>query len=417
MSGYPYPYQSPGGYSSGSPATNPYASAYGSGFGGYQDWMNFATSGVDPRMMGMGATYGSSTSDYMHSNIWNMSPGINQQSPMDDNTLIGGFQGIFSQLDSQVAGTSDGVISSNDLNSALKDKTGKYSKHDKPVIQAILNNQDGLRGRLDQMDGKVDGLISQDSVNQLLVDPNAGGGSSTYPQAPMDDNVLMGRFQSIASSLDAQNTGTADGLITTGDLNLAIKDTTGKYSEEDKKVIQAILDNQDGLRGRLDHLDGKDDGMFSIDCINKLVADPTASLVNPVDKMTNTEAIITIANYQEQNGLSDGMSRADVQKIMADSNSSPELKNAAQKLLNNTELFRTLETADAHGRPDDIFSYKDAMSALDMPDLDTIGVPATTVSTASAISPTSSNNYPASSTMPGYPWGSVGGAPSSTLTA
>ena len=425
MSGYPYQYSSSGGYSSVSPYRTPTGGSYGIpssspyGSGDYQSWSNFATSGIDPSVLAMGSSYAASPTALLQSNLYKMPPSFYQPPPLDDNTLLGRFQSLSQYLDTQCSNNADGVITSNDLKAALTDK--KYSAQDKQVIQAMIDNQDGLRVKLDTADGQTDDHISISNISEVLSTTGSStstGSSAGVGQPPLDDNTLMGNLQGIAGELDTQCNGNADGLIDVGDLNSALKDTTGKYSTKDKQVIQALLNNQDGLRGKLDLLDSKNDGLFSLDSINKLVANPNATYQSPEDALTNTDAVSTLETYIEQNKDSRGtdrMDRSTLQALVNDSATTANVKLAAQKFLKNSALFDVVDTADKGGSTDGKFSMNDCKAAINnISDLNTTGMPAAPTSTSSSSLYTASTGTSNTGSTTGYNWNSVGGYPNLT---
>lgn len=233
------------------------------------------------------------------------------------------------------------------------------------------------------------------SSNPLWGYPPPGMGPWSQ-QPPLNDTTALARIQSISGQLDAQVAGQADGLIDVNDLRSALNDKSGKYSKTDREAIQYMLDNQSGLRGRVDHFDGKDDGVFSVDTLNKLVANPSSQPVLPLDqKLTNTQALMALQTFMKDHGWG----RLDRQSLshIAQYGDTEEQKAAAKKLLNNEELFKAADTGrDNNGDYDNKISYEDVSSLILRSNVDKIG--ASTTSTAPPVggapyTPMYSGNY------------------------
>lgn len=216
--------------------------------------------------------------------------------------------------------------------------------------------------------------------------------SPTQQQQPLNDQTALARLQGLSGQLDSESTGQSDGVIGVEDLNKALDDTSGKYSEEDKAVIRYMLDNQNGLRGRLDSFDGKGDGTFSVDTINKVVANPNAQPDKPLDqKMSNTEAFITLKEHLD-GPLDDGkMDREELFRLKDDPNVSAEVRAAAKKIFENEELFKMADTGGDDDKYDGVIGSKDLDTASRRSDLDKIGV--STSSTSSTAQPVVQNTY------------------------
>lgn len=225
---------------------------------------------------------------------------------------------------------------------------------------------------------------------------------TTPSNSNASDTTLLARFQGLAGKLDTQVNTTADQKIDTNDLRQALDDKTDKYNTDDKQVIQAMLDNTNGIRGKLDHLDGADDGTISIDSINKMVVDPNApatKIQTPEDKMSNTKALNVMADYMgTAYNLSKAGHRADkyvdkhgkliapqrgawstdrskLQRMSEDTEVPEDVRTAAKKLLANKELFKTADTGQHGGDPDGTISLRDCQDAIKHnPDIDSIGV-------------------------------------------
>lgn len=217
------------------------------------------------------------------------------------------------------------------------------------------------------------------------------------PQQPLlNDATALARIQSISGQLDAQVAGQADGLIDVNDLRSALDNKSGKYSKTDKEAIQYMLDNQSGLRGRADHFDGNDDGVFSVDTLNKLVANPKAQAVLPLDqKLTNTQALSSLQTFMKDHKWG-SLDRNGLNHI-AQYGDTEEQKAAAKKLLNNEELFKAADTGrDNNGDYDNKISYDDIGSLILRPNVDKIGASTTSTTPppgSAPYTPMYSGNY------------------------
>lgn len=241
------------------------------------------------------------------------------------------------------------------------------------------------------------------------------GNSSSSSSTPLPDGTVLARFQGLENKLDTQVNSNADQKIDVNDLQNAESDTSGKYSDSDKQVIQAMLDNQDGLRGKIDHLDGQDDGTMTFDSINKMVVNPNAQYTppkTPEQQMTNTQALNTLADYMgtaihldkaghkadeyvdkhgklvaSQRGAWT-TDRGKLQKMADDPDVPDNVRTAAKKMLTNTKLAETVDTAHKGGDPDGKYSIKDFQDAINKnPDIDSIGEDTTTINTGTATGP------------------------------
>lgn len=206
--------------------------------------------------------------------------------------------------------------------------------------------------------------------------PPAGPGY-WQQQPPLNDNTALARIQSISGKLDAQNAGQGDGLIDVNDLRSALDDKSGKYSKADKDAIQYLLDNQNGLRGRVDHFDGQDDGQFSVDSLNKMVANPGSQGVLPLDqKMTNTQALMALQSFMKDHNW--GILNREGLSHIAQYGDTEEQKAAAKKLLNNADLFKAADTGEKNdGRYDGKIDHADLRGLINRADVDKIGASAT----------------------------------------
>jgi hypothetical protein len=187
-----------------------------------------------------------------------------------------------------------------------------------------------------------------------------------------NDMTTLARFQGLAKKLDIQVNAQEDNKIDVNDLTEALHDTTTKYTSEDKQVIQSILDNTGGIRGKLDHLDGQDDGVMSIENINKMLVNPNVQVEKPEDKMSNTKAL-SILLESHKDIFNNRIDRNFLQKLADNDKAPEELKLAAKKLLDNKELFKAVDTADKHGDPDGKISMNDIKAAINDPDIDAKG--------------------------------------------
>lgn len=202
------------------------------------------------------------------------------------------------------------------------------------------------------------------------------GYSNTPPKQPLNDSTALARIQMIADHLDKQITGETNGEISLGDLREAAADDSGKYSKDDKEAIQYLLDNQNGMRGRLDNFDGKGDSLIKVDSINALVANPNAQPEKektPEEKMTNTEAIMTLKQFLDRPFVK-GIDREGLIKMSEDEKIDPQLRIAAKKLLQNEELFKAADVGKKNdGKYDGFISVNDLKKLINRPDLDKIG--------------------------------------------
>lgn len=228
--------------------------------------------------------------------------------------------------------------------------------------------------------------------------------ASTSSQQPLNDMTALARIQNISNELDQQSTGQTDGTIALGDLKQALEDKSGKYSKEDKEAIQYLMDNQNGMRGRLDSFDGKADAMMTVDSINKLVANPNAQPEKektPEQKMTNTEAMRIYKDYLGSHMMK-GMDREKLSRMAESDKVSEEERTAFKKLLNNKELFDAADTGrDKNDHYDGHISIQDADKLLNRSDLDQIGVSGNkgnSGSTGQPVIQTGMSSYPLVST-------------------
>jgi hypothetical protein len=220
---------------------------------------------------------------------------------------------------------------------------------------------------------------------------------SYTPPEPMSDTAMLARFQGLASKLDTQVKPGEDGNLSVRAMQSALKDKSGKYTKEDKQVIQAMLDNNGGIRGKLDHMDGKDDGIIKIDSINKLVVNPDAKQQTPENEMSNTEAANTLASFiKSAIHLDAAGHRADkyvdkhgklvapqrgawtirremLQKLSEDEKVSEKVRTAAKKMLQNQELEDTVDNANKGDDPDGKYSLHDFEKAARKSNFDSIG--------------------------------------------
>jgi hypothetical protein len=234
-------------------------------------------------------------------------------------------------------------------------------------------------------------------------------------EQPLNDTTVVARIQIIASDLDTDK----DGLISIEELRAAQKDETGKYSKEDKAALQYILDNQNGLRGRLDNFDGNADGSFAVDTLDKVVADPNAK---PEEEMSNTEALLILKGHLEsqpklrfldrdrnrsngrfQERLTADIDRTGLANLAKDESVSQEVRDAATKILENEELFKALDTGTYNdGNFNGHITHNDVQSLLNRSDVDSIGNESGTSSGGGGVvvqsNPLYSNTYPPVST-------------------
>lgn len=200
--------------------------------------------------------------------------------------------------------------------------------------------------------------------------PQQSSASAQAATLPLNDGTALAKLQGIAGKLDAQSAGAADQKISVGDLESALNDNSGKYSADEKKVIQYLLDNTNGTRGKLDHLDGSDDGTFSIDSLNKTVVNPNAQ--PPDQAISNTDAIRNLKDFMDKNHIGK-LSRENLSRLANDSNQDEQLRNAAKKILHNEELFKVADDGGDGGGYDGTIGEKDLSTALRKSDLDSIG--------------------------------------------
>lgn len=188
----------------------------------------------------------------------------------------------------------------------------------------------------------------------------------------MNDTTALARFQGVAGEVDKGASGAADGKVSVEDLKKAMEDTSGKYSKEDKEAIKYLLDNQNGLRGRLDQFDSAGDGSFNVDTVNKVVANPNAQPDLPLDKkMSNSDAFRTLKDYMDSKFMGK-MDREELSRLKDDPNASPEVKAAAKKILENETLFKLADTGGDDDDYDGVIGTKDLDRALNTSNLDTV---------------------------------------------
>lgn len=259
-----------------------------------------------------------------------------------------------------------------------------------------INNQYGAYGAQQAYgtgyeSGRYNGLYNSPQENltyfQGHQSPNQDGYNSNYglygpqssssppqPKMPLNDTTALARVQVIAGDLDKQVTGEADGNIDLQDLQKAVTDDSSKYTKEQKEAIQYLIDNQNGLRGRLDSFDGKGDSVIKVDTLNKVVANPNAQPEKTAEqKMTNTEAIRIYKDYLGGRRKK-GMDREEISRLAESDKLSEEERAAFKKLLSNKALFDAADTGrDKNGNYDGHISFQDADKLLNRSDLDQIG--------------------------------------------
>lgn len=217
---------------------------------------------------------------------------------------------------------------------------------------------------------------NQDGYNSNygLYGPEASTSTPQQPKMPLNDATALARIQGIAGELDKQVTGETDSKIDLQDLQKAVADDSGKYTKEQKEAIQYLIDNQNGMRGRLDSFDGKGDSVIQVDTLNKLVANPNAQPEKTAEqKMTNTEAIRIYKDYLGSRMMK-GMDREEISRLAESDKISEDERTAFKKLLSNKALFDAADTGkDKNNKYDGYISIKDADSLLNRSDLDQIG--------------------------------------------
>ncbi|WP_373531600.1 hypothetical protein [Vampirovibrio sp.] len=194
--------------------------------------------------------------------------------------------------------------------------------------------------------------------------------AQTQQPQPLNDMTALARIQSVGAELDAQTTGEKDNKISIDDLRKAMEDTTEKYSKEDQEAIRYLLDNQNGLRGRLDQFDGKSDGLFTLETVNQVTANPNTQ---PKPKMSNTEAVITLKDHL-RGQFKAGLKREDLFRLQNDEKAPEAVREAAKKLLENEALFKAADTGrDDDGNYDGHISVEDLSKLANRSDVDKIG--------------------------------------------
>jgi hypothetical protein len=229
------------------------------------------------------------------------------------------------------------------------------------------------------------------------------------PEPPLNDSVAVARLQVISSDVDTDK----DGKLSVEELRQAMQDKTGKYSKKDKAALQYLLDNQNGLRGRLDQFDGDADGSFAVDTLNQVVADPNAK---PGEEMSNTDALLILKGHLEslprlkwrdrdRGGKKDenritGISRDQLAALENDDSVSQEVRDAAKKILENEELFKAADTGSLNdGNYNGHISYQDVKLVLGRSNLDSIGRE-TSANTSSGQSVIQTSSTPLDSSYP-----------------
>jgi len=279
------------------------------------------------------------------------------------------------------------------------------------------------------------GGLSNAGANGFTGSGNLGlGNHNSTLQTPSETKVLA-RFQGLAPKLDTEVNSEADQKIDVNDMQTALEDKSEKFNAEDKQVIKEILENTGGVRGKLDHLDGEDDGVISIDSINKMVVNPDAKQQTPQNKMTNTEACNVMADYMgtaihldkaghradkyvDKHGkLVAGQrgawttDRGKLQKLSQDDQVPEKVRTAAKKLLENKALLDRVDTAHKKGEPDGKYSIKDFQAAANQSDIDSVGTSETDRTAPGAESGsghTSGSILPAPKSIPLAPESSTG---------
>lgn len=267
------------------------------------------------------------------------------------------------------------------------------------------NNPLGLNGSSITPMGTGSSGNYSNYLNPLSTNTGTLSMSSDPSSSTSSDTTLLARFQGLAGKLDIQVNTSPDEKIDTNDLRQALDDKSDKYSTDDKQVIQAMLDNTNGIRGKLDHLDGKDDGIIKIDSINKMVVDPNAQpekVKTPEDNMSNTKALNVMADYMgtaihldkaghradkyvDKHGMliapqrgSWTTNRAKLQRMSEDTEVPEMVRTAAKKLLTNKELYKVADIGHHGGNPDGTISIKDCQDAIKKnPDIDSLGAEGT----------------------------------------
>lgn len=290
---------------------------------------------------------------------------------------------IFNGRDQQGVGMTSG-ISSNQYNYyGSPDRSGSYQQgggsnaydpyNQDTVMEKYFGGYQGSNTDQYNKPGNLDPYLTESSsgYNQ----PQFGRNSQyETPQQPMNDMTALTRIQGISDELDKQAGGEANGDIEVTDLQSALDDKSDKYSKEDKKAIQYLLENQNGLRGRLDSFDGNGDGTFKTDTINKIVANPNAQPEKtPEQKMSNTEAIRILKDQYRFPW--DKIDREELSRMQNNEKLSPEERTMAKKLLQNEELFKAADMGrnKKGDEPDGIISPEDCDKLLNRSDLDKIG--------------------------------------------
>jgi hypothetical protein len=210
-------------------------------------------------------------------------------------------------------------------------------------------------------------------------------GYDTMYQPPLDDNTVIARMQSMAGDIDGLSDGAKDGKISAADLRAVINSDDPKFDAGMKASAQYLLDNDNGLRGRLDGTDGNADGYFTADSLNQLLVNPNYQ----PPQMTNTQALIKVrdalknkAQAQLDSQLPSFIhidageevlqSRQDILALANDNSQPPDVREAAQHILDNTALMDKIAKCDENDS-DTRFYINEFDRVINMSDADSIG--------------------------------------------
>lgn len=219
-------------------------------------------------------------------------------------------------------------------------------------------------------------------------------GSEDFMQEPVQyqpqltTQSVIAKIQSYATDIDGLSDGNKDGQMSAQDLRKVVEDQSGKFDQSLKDAANFLLENKNGLRGRLDFVDGKVDGLFTQDSLNKLMADPGYT-PPPPPKLSNTAALIRVRDElknRKQAELDQQLpsfirinaedkvlvDRGAIVGLANDPNASPEVKAAAQHILDNPALMDKIARCD-EGDSDTRFYINEFNRVINMSDVETIG--------------------------------------------
>jgi hypothetical protein len=222
------------------------------------------------------------------------------------------------------------------------------------------------------------------------VDTSPGDFMQELPsyQPPLTTQSVIAKMQSIAPEVDGLSDGNKDGKISAQDLRKVVDDQSGKFDQSMKDAANFMLENKNGLRGRLDFVDGKVDGFFTQDSLNQLMADPGYT-PPPPPKLSNTLALTRVRDELKNRTQAELdrqlppfirinaedkvlIGRENIVALANDSNASPEVRAAAQHILDNPALMDKIARVN-ESDSDTRFYINEFTRVINLSDVESIG--------------------------------------------